>query len=110
MIMETRTMSDHPSRDALRIRYAVVGAVIGNVVVFALTALASLAVTPDFGVAFAMGVSAFMAMWAGTAFGVIFGNAVYEARFGHRTDVEDVVADDAEIHQIAPSDSHDRAA
>lgn len=109
-MMETHAMPDTPSRDALRIRYSVIGALVGVAVVFGLTATACLLATPDFGMAFAMGVSAFMALWAGSAFGVIFGNATFEARYGHRTDIEDLAADDAEIHRITPAASHDRAA
>lgn len=108
--MDTHTMPDEATRTRLRIRYAAVGAAVGAVVVFGLVLVAALVATPDFSMAFAVGVSAFMAMWAGTAFGVIFGNAAYEAKFGHRTDAEDVAADDAEIHRLATPLAHDRAA
>ncbi|MEQ8717360.1 MAG: hypothetical protein RIE08_07085 [Acidimicrobiales bacterium] len=108
--MDNHDIIDEATRSRLRIRYSARGAAIGVVVVFGLLMAATRLATPDFGIAFAVGVSSFMALWAGSSFGVIFGNAAYEARFGHKTDAEDVAIDDAEIHSITTSISHDRAA
>lgn len=108
--MDTHDIIDEATRSRLRVRYSAIGAAIGVVVVFGLVMAATRLATPDFGIAFAVGASSFMALWAGSSFGVIFGNAAYEAGFGHKTDAEEVAIDDAEIHAIAGAVSHDRAA
>lgn len=106
--MDTHEIMDEATRDRLRLHYCAVGAAIGVAVVFGLVMVAATVATPGFGTAFAMGVASFAALWSGSSFGVIFGNATFEARFGHRTDAEDLAIDEAEIHPIAVSD--DRAA
>lgn len=108
--MDTHDIIDEATRSRLRIRYSAIGAAIGVAVVFGLVMVATSVATPDFGIAFDVGVSSFMALWAGSSFGVIFGNAAYEARFGHKTDAEDIAMDDAEIHPIESAVAHDRAA
>jgi hypothetical protein len=108
--MDTHDIIDEATRSRLRIGYSAVGAGIGVAVVFGLVMVATRVATPDLGVALAVGVSSFMALWAGSSFGVIFGNAAYEARFGHTTDAEEVAIDDAGLHPIGDAVSRDRAA
>ena len=77
-------MEMHDGESHGRYKYAMAGAAICYVAFGVIGALfARIAGGDDMGWGFAIGVGAFVGLWAGVGFGLMAGNAMYQAKFSH---------------------------